>query len=327
MSRTWSRRDFLATSGGLLAGVGAASLLPGIAFADEKPKMCVACRDYHLRLLVPSVKNCWDSLQLIGADGVELELGDDMSLPQLYHTEKKYTLATPEGIAEVKADAQAAGRRITAILMSNRFDQRPEFEVELCTKAAKAAQALGTKVVRLDTVVHDNKTSMDAFCGQMADLIQTVLAATESTGVSFGAENHGVANDPKFLRAMLDRVGSPRFGITLDTANFYWYGFPLTKLYELYESFAPHVVHTHCKSIKYPAEKQNAERERGWEYGNYNCPVYEGDIDFGRVVAILKKVGYSNDLCIENESLNRLKPAEEPGVLKREVDYLRSFLV
>ena len=40
-------------------------------------------------------------------------------------------------------------------------------------------------------------------------------------------------------------------------------------------------------------------------------PIYTGDIDFTRVIAILKKAGYTNDLCIEDESLgNRTDAAE-----------------
>ena len=122
---------------------------------------------------------------------------------------------------------------------------------------------------------------------------------------------------------MFAGVGSPRLGLTLDTGNFYWFGHPLSKVYQLYEMFAPRVFHTHIKSIGYPAEEREKQREVGWQYGKYHGPIYEGDIDFARVIAILKKAGYTNDLCIENESLGRAKDA--PAVLEKEVALLKKL--
>ena len=112
------------------------------------------------------------------------------------------------------------------------------------------------------------------------------MAATADTGVRFGIENHGnTTNDPEFLAALFDGVGSKRLGLTLDTGNFYWFGHPLSKLYGLYEQFAPRAFHTHCKSIRYPEDDRERQRPMGWKYGEYNGPIYDGDIDFGRVVA------------------------------------------
>ena len=100
-------------------------------------------------------------------------------------------------------------------------------------------------------------------------------------------------------------VGSDQLGLTLDCANFYWWGHPVKDLYPIYEKFAPRVVHTHCKSIRYPDDKKNVRREMGWEYGKYNCPIYEGDLDFKRIVKILRKANYRGDLCVEDESLGK----------------------
>ena len=71
-------------------------------------------------------------------------------------------------------------------------------------------------------------------------------------------------------------VGSKRLGLTLDTGNFYWYGHPLSKVYELYEMFASRVFHTHCKSIGYPAEEREKQRPMGWQYVKYHGPIYSG---------------------------------------------------
>ncbi|MCC6486124.1 MAG: hypothetical protein IT364_01375, partial [Candidatus Hydrogenedentes bacterium] len=76
-------------------------------------------------------------------------------------------------------------------------------------------------------------------------------------------------------------------------------------------------------NIHYPEEKREEIREAGWEYGTYVCPLYEGDIDHGRVIRILAEAGYKGDVYIENESLRKWETAEErQKVLGREVAHL-----
>src|SRR5665647_878850 len=109
-------------------------------------------------------------------------------------------------------------------------------------------------------------------------------------------------------------------------ANFYWWGHPVNDLYPIYEKFAPRVVHTHCKSIRYPEDKKNLRREIGWEYGKYNCPIYEGDIDFKRIVKILRKAGYRGDLCVEDESLGKYPENERADIMRKEIAMLKGLV-
>ncbi len=322
MSHSPTRREFLQASSGLLAGIGMTSLLPAVAKANAGRRLTISCRDANLPR--HGFEDCWAALKHIGAEGVEVAVGEDLSFAGMHHPAKKYSAASAAGIEEFKADAAAAGMRATALLLANNFAQRPEFEIKWCAKAARVAQALGAKAIRIDAAP-PRRMPTDKFLDLAVTTLKKIIAKTESTGVAFGVENHGLANNPDFLKPLIDRVGSPRFGLTLDTGNFYWYGFPRLRLYELYDLFAPHVVHTHCKSIRYPADKRNVRRPIGWEYEKYTCPIYEGDIDFTRVVAILNKVGYANDLCIEDESLGHFKEAERPEVLKKEIEYLKGL--
>jgi len=228
-------------------------------------------------------------------------------------------------MGKLAADLKAAGKRLSAFCMANRFDERPDGEVEWIGKAARAAKALGVPAIRIDVV--PRKSSREAFQKLAIETLKKVLEATEATGVCLGIENHGhTTNDPEFLKAVFDGVGSKRLGLTLDTGNFYWFGHPLSKLYEYFETFAPRVFHTHCKNIKYPEAEREKKRPVGWEYGKYNCPLDEGDVDFKRVVAILKKAGYANDLCVEDESLGKFPAAEQKTVLAREVAYLKGLV-
>jgi sugar phosphate isomerase/epimerase len=320
MEAPLSRREFLA--GSVVAGLAAVSGVRASA-AEEKPKLCLACRDSHLKQT--GQKDCWSALRAIGAEGVEASIGDDLALPGLFHPDRRYSAATPAGIETLQADMKASGRRISALCMNNRFEDRPDPEVEWGAKAARAAQALGVKAIRIDVVPH--KLAAAEFLDFAVRTLKRLIEATEPTGVAFAIENHGgTTNNPDFLQPLFDRVGSPRLGLTLDTGNFYWFGHPLSKVYELYETFAGRVRHTHCKSIRFPEAEREKRRPVGWEYGKYNCPIYEGDIDFRRVVKILLAASYANDLCVEDESLDKFPADERGAILAKEIRHLKDCL-
>jgi sugar phosphate isomerase/epimerase len=208
--------------------------------------------------------------------------------------------------------------------MHNRFDERLKEELEWTGKLVNAAQELDVKVIRIDVV--PRRTQREEFlpfairvCKQLCDIV-------EGTSIRYGIENHGsITNDPDFLQKLFDGVGSPRIGLTLDTANFYWYGHPLNELYKIFERFASRAFHTHCKSIRFPPDKKNTQRPMGWEYNKYSSPIYEGDIDFQKVVEILRKVNYQGDLCLENETLGKYPETRHAEILKKEIALLRNL--
>ncbi|MCL5268989.1 MAG: sugar phosphate isomerase/epimerase, partial [bacterium] len=238
MQPVFGRREFLAGSGRMAIGLAAASVAgkalgaPGEKAEENKvaekktDDWCLACRDAHLA--ATGKENCWMALDAIGARGVEVSIGDDLSLAGLFMPERQYTLATANGIDILRADLNAAGRRITAFCMSNAFDARPDFEVRWVVRAAEAAQALDVKAIRIDVV--PRKTPPAEFLDFAVGILKRVIAATESTGVALGIENHGnTTNNPAFLKPLFDRVGSDRLGLTLDTGNFYWFGHPFLR--------------------------------------------------------------------------------------------------
>jgi sugar phosphate isomerase/epimerase len=261
MTSLVARRDFLQSASRLLAGAAAVSMLDRVAPAAERgAPFTLACGDATLSHV--QAADCWAALKTVGAQGIEASISPDLSLPRLLHPTRKYSAATPEDLATLKADMQASGCRITAFLMATRFDVRPAQEAAWVIRAAHAAQSLGTPAIRIDIANH--RPSASDFLQATAETLKQVLAGSESTGLLFGVENHGrTTNDPEFLDALFAAVGSNRLGLTLDTGNFYWFGHPLSKVYDLYERFAPRVFHTHCKSIRYPAEQRDAQRPMG----------------------------------------------------------------
>ena len=319
-SRTFSRRTFIKTTG--LAVAAGALPVTGPLAAPAGGNWLVGCRDVHLRLA--GKPDSWSCMKALGAQGTEVDVELNLDCAHLFYPQRKYTLATPDGIRALKNDLAASGCRITAFLMSNRFDERLDQELESARGLVTAAQQLGVDAIRVDVV--PRKLKEDQFLPFAIDVGKRLSAIAQGTPVRFGVENHGhVTNNPEFLEKLFDGVGSDKFGLTLDCANFYWWGLPLNDLYPTYEKFASRVVHTHCKSIRFPEDKKNVRRTVGWEYGKYNCPIYEGDIDFKRIVAILRHANYHGDLCVEDESLGKFPANEQADVLRKEIAFLKGL--
>lgn len=293
----------------------------GEALAAPQPaKWLVGCRDVHLK--AADKADSWAALKQLNADCFEADVNDALALPSLVAPGKKYAVATAESIALLKADLKANNRRIGAFCLHNRFDERLEKEIELCAQLAKAAEQLDVPAIRIDVVPRALK--MAEFAPFATKACKQVCEATKDTKIRFAIENHGKAtNDPDLMAQILDGVGSDRLGITLDTANLYWFGHPLEEVYKIYERFAPRVYHTHCKSIAFPEDKRNLKRQIGWEYDKRCCPIYDGDLDFKRITGILRKAGYTGDLCVEDESLGRFPEADRAGILQKEIAFLR----
>lgn len=321
-SHELTRRCFMKSAAGLMLSTTALAGQGNNVSTKQPKSWIVACRDDLLK--AAQKPDCWSAMKELGVTGVEVEVNSDLTCPVLYHPKKKYTLTSDSDIQVLKDDLSKNGLFITAFLMHNRFDERLEEELEWTRKLVNAAQKLDTRVIRIDVV--PRRTRPEEFlpfaikvCKQLCDIV-------EGTSVRYGIENHGsITNDPEFLQKLFDGVGSPNLGLTLDTANFYWYGHPLEELYKIFERFAPRAFHTHCKSIRYPEDRKNTRRPMGWEYDKYCSPIYEGDIDFKKVVEILRKVHYQGDLCLENETLSKYPESRHAGILKKEIALLTNL--
>jgi len=327
MNRNISRRSFLARSG---VAVGAAAIAGPIAvqhlaastFPWDSSTWSVGCRDAMLPTTGQS--DCWAAVKAIGADAIEAVINEDMLFTNLFHPMSQYSASDDEGLSHLADALSDNDCKIAALCMANKFAARPEEEIAWCVQAANAAKTLGAPAIRIDVVPHGMERP--EFLQLAIRTLSTVIERTESTGVKFAIENHGnTSNDPEFLTPLFEGVGSDRLGLTLDTANFYWFGHPLSRVYEIYEQFAPRAFHTHCKSINYPKDQEDVQRPMGWEYGTYNCPIDEGDIDFARVLSILKSADYKGCLCIENESLRPLTGEVATATLAREIQFLRGL--
>jgi len=268
----------------------------------------------------------------LGLNLFELHVVQDMSvLPVADAWENEVKLDNPDAIAAYKSELASHGLGICALLLHNDFSRKDlDGEIDWVVRCTKLASELGAPVLRIDAVMHPDVVEewpLDKRIEVFVAAMKRLLAATTSTGVDFGIENHGwPGNDPNFLTRVIKGVDSPRLGNTLDTANFYWSGMPLSKVHLIIEQFAPTTKHCHIKSVAFPEDKREIQRELGWGYAEYCCGVDKGDIDVKRVIGALRNANYQGTLCIENESLDRYPNPERPALLREEVAYLKSLL-
>lgn len=268
----------------------------------------------------------------LGLIGLEVEFARDNTVHALDSSEgpARLDLTTDSGLETFRAQCATSGIRVAALLMHNNLGSPDrEGEIEWVVRAARAAQALGTPAIRIDAIMSGERDlPLEKRHEHFHSVMAEILERTAEWGGDFGIENHGFqGNDPAFLEGLFARTDDPRLGLTMDTGNFYWYGHPLSRVYEILEQFAPKTKHTHVKNINYPAETRDIQREMGWEYGTYCAPIPDGDIDHSKLVGFLKKAGYDRDFTIEDESLGKFAEGEERlGAVRRDAEYVKSIV-
>jgi sugar phosphate isomerase/epimerase len=274
-------------------------------------------------------RNIRDGLADLGLDNVEVEYFRDYTA---YSSESwdKISFSGHDAAETVRSAYIDKGIRICAFLLHNNFNREDqEGEIAWVIDVIEAAESLGISAIRIDAATAGEKEEpFEIRVDRFVECMKQALEATKGCSVQLGIENHGVqGNDPDFLHQVIGRVGDDRLGVNMDTGNFYWYGFPVDRVYEILRSVAPVTKYTHVKNISYPEEARSKQREVGWDYAEYVCPIYDGDIDHGRVVEILKGAGFDGPLTIEDESLHKFDEQGKKDVLKRDVAYLRGLLL
>ncbi len=287
--------------------------------------MYIAVRDQD----IPSIfGNIAPGLREMDISAVELEFYRDLSLHSL-NEDVRVPVWDPEDLVSYQDKIGRLDIEVAALLLHNDFSRDDiEKEIDWVTKCIQIAAKLHVKAVRIDAIMEKHgEWGTEKCIDTFARCMQQVLENTQQYDVEMGIENHGkIGNDPEFLDKVIEKVGSNKVGITLDTANFYWSGMPLERVHETIEHFAPVVKHTHIKNINYPIDVREKERETGWEYSKYASDLEEGDINIERVVKALKNAGYTNSLCIENESVYRKDDKEKKNSLIRDAQYLKKLI-
>ncbi|MEN6346763.1 MAG: sugar phosphate isomerase/epimerase family protein [Armatimonadia bacterium] len=287
--------------------------------------MYVAVRDMTLRQA--GYATLLEGLRDLELDAIELALGRDLSLPMPGKVldEPRLRLVEDASLTTLRHAYAQEGIHISGLLLANNFHAVDlEAEIEWVAAGIRLGAALGVDAVRIDAVMTgQQELSLTERAGIYAKAVLKVLQRVPDTQVPLGIENHGYqGNDPQWLQRVLDAVASPRVGLTLDTANFYWAGMPLQQVYTMAEHFAPYVKHVHCKNLSFEPERREVSRQPGWGYGEHVCPIPDGDVDHRRLARLLWEAGYSGGLNIEDESLGKFLGHNRRGQLRRDADHL-----
>lgn len=268
-------------------------------------------------------------LRRLGLDAMELEVGRDLHAYAL-DAFTRINLDDPVVLRDYAGALKDTGARVCSLLTACDFSgDTPEANVAYMARVVELAAELGADNVRVDTAMRAEK---DLPFGQRVDIfvrdLGGVIARTTGSSVALGMENHGFqGNNLAFLLNIIQGIASSRIGMTLDTGNFYWRGYPLSEVYGILKILAPHTKHTHLKNINYPESMREMPREGGYEYMKYVSTLEKGDVDHRIVVSILRGAGYNGDLCIENESLaNQTTFEEKVAVLASDVAHVKGLV-
>lgn len=208
-----------------------------------------------------------------------------------------------ERAEEVRELLGRYGIKISAVEIGNDFLQADpsdlDAQVERYRQRCRVIPLTGTDIVRSDGGWNrNNQVSEDQWDAMMLDAFKRCADFLEEYDVRIALDNHGVTtNDGEWQLSLIERVGSDRLGVNLDTMNYRWYGHELDKIDRFYEILAPHVFHTHMKDGK------------GSRQDYKGAALGEGEIHLEHVVKCLKEAGYDGAWTAEYEG-----PETEGGV-------------
>lgn len=286
--------------------------------------MFVACRDAIITWA--GFKDLYLGLEALGLRSFELQVGRRVREGPELPTSLGIDVSRREDRLRLMEELKSRGLSINALLIENDFSREDiQGEVGYVVKACEVAADLGVKVVRINALMKETAgLGLKDYHEKAVKCIRECLKVSERLGVSLAVENHGtIANRHGFLYRLLDEVNSDFLGLTLDTGNFYWYGYPLDEVYDIYHGLATYVKHTHIKNAK----AKEGQRDRRRKPGQVSmAPLYEGDIDLKTAIDILRYAGYTHDLTIEDESLGQFNLEERREVLLKDVKYMKSLV-
>jgi len=298
------------------------------AIAGETGKQWnVGCRDGSYLKGMGS-KDIWAAMDAIDISRLEVSVEEDLACPGIFENgAAPYRIDTPEARQRLRKKLEEKKKSIAAFcaVVSLGKDKSDEESAAWVEKIAIAAVDLDRPVIMVPVV--GRGFSDEEFVRRATGLAKSLCVIAERHDVQIALENLGhYWNRREILEPVLKAVPTNRVGVALDIANMYWFGHPLTKLYELAENLAPYVRYAHVKNVKYPDDKKEVQRPEGWEYGKYAAPVREGDIDFRKIGAALRKAGYRGDLTLEDDSLGKFDAAGQKKVLQDDVQLLREII-
>jgi len=198
--------------------------------------------------------------------------------------------------------------------------------VDRVKRQIELGAAMGVNTMRIESCYGPtNAEARDVDAGPYEDRVveatKEVVKTATAANIRLGLENHGrLIATSKQMVSVIERVGSPNYGATIDIGNFVVVD---EDSVEATRALAPHAVHIHAKDFMMREENPG----EGWgrsEKGRYyqGCVIGEGVIPVKACLKVLAEAGYDGYLAIEYEG-RTVEPVE--GV-RRSAANLRDML-
>jgi L-ribulose-5-phosphate 3-epimerase len=150
------------------------------------------------------------------------------------------------------------------------------------------ASRLGVGIVNTGVGVAQDPGELEGFYRAF----DALLADADARGVKIGLESHaGLTETAVASLALCHRTGRPNLGINYDAANvrFYTGGDPAADLESCAGELGDWLIHVHIKD--------HAGRQGEWNFP----PLGQGNIDFPRLAALFRQIGFRGPYSLEIE--------------------------
>jgi protein FrlC len=163
-------------------------------------------------------------------------------------------------------------------------------EIERLLVTCRAAAELGVPVVRAFSGDVKPGVTLASVRPNIIAAFRKAARAAEALGVTLGIENHGrLINDGPALAALVEEVGAPNLGFTIDTGNFAWAGHDAAQVQADFAAVLPRIVNVHIKD--------GVWADAGFAF----VPAGEGELPLAWLLQQLAERGYRGMVCSEFE--------------------------
>lgn len=303
-----NRRNFLSSAALTTAAPLVAPLQTAVVKPNPKIKLSVSSYSYwHFKGDKFPIQRVIDEAAKMGLDGI------DVLHRQMESEDNAY-------LQKLKKHAFLNGIAMTCLSIHQGFVTPDKAElkkhVDHTNHCIELAYKMGIPCLRLNTGRWNTIKSFDDLMANRGiepilpgyteddgykwcvDGIQQCLKKAEECGVLLALENHwGLGSTPEGMLRIHDTVNSPWLGLLMDTGNF------LENPYNKLEKIVSKTSFVQAKTY----------------YGGGEW--YSLDLDYQRIIAMLKKANYQGYISIEFEG-------KEPGTtgVQKSVDLLRKYL-
>jgi sugar phosphate isomerase/epimerase len=221
-----------------------------------------------------------------------------------------------ENAARVYKMTKQAGLKTAALAGYHRVDDFDATKVML-----EAAKIMKAPLIRVGTPRWDGKSKYDALFKATRAQYQKTAKLAEKAGVKTCLETHMgiITPSASSARRLFEGINPKAVGVIYDPGNMVTEGYEETKMG--LEILGPYLAHVHCKNGAWVKKTDAKPGENPWTSG-FATPVNEGIVDWRKVLAALKEVGYKGYISFEDFSSART--TEEK--VKFNIEYIKSIL-